>query len=405
MRILILNQCFYPDVVATAQHGWDLARDLVAAGHEVTAISSRSMYGSKGAALPSHEVVDGVRIERVGSSYFGKGSLVARTIDFVRFAATAFLRSMTIGRQDVAICLTTPPFIGTVGWVLRCLRGTKFVYWAMDLYPDLPIACGVMSARSPFARLLESVNRFCLRRADKVVVIGRCMRDRVIAKGVDPSRIELIHVWSDADEVVPLPLRDTGLRRSWTADDRTVVMYSGNFGIGHDVETIAGAVSALRDDPRILFVFSGGGERKAELLGRLQAEGLGNFVDVAYQPRERLAELLGSADVHLASLRDGVEGIMVPSKVYGVMAAARPLVVIAPMESEISRAVAESGCGTVVRCGDTDALAEAIRGYASDGSRVEADGAKGRAALERRWGASHALAGWRRLLESLGASR
>lgn len=401
VRILLLNQCFYPDVVATAQHGWDLARHLRREGHEVTAIASRSIYGSRGATLPATEVIDGIRIVRVGASLFGKSSILARAVDFALFYTLALWKAVTLPRHDVCICFTTPPFIAMVGWMLRLIRGTKFVYWVMDLYPDLPVACGVMKEHSPMTRFFEAVNRFCFRKADRIVVLGRCMEDRVLAKGVDPNRVSTINVWSDHTEIRPVARERNNFRRDWAVGDRFLVMYSGNFGLGHDIETIAEGVKRLATDPTILFAFTGGGERKAELLEMLRKHGVSNFVEGPYQPRERLDELLSAADLHLASLKEGCEGIMVPSKLYGVLAAERPIVFIGSHLGEGARLIDEERCGVVVACGDATGFAAAIQSYARDSAEAAAAGARGRSALREKWCAERALAKWSDLLVSL----
>ena len=404
MRILLLNQCFYPDVVATAQHGWDLARHLRRQGHEVTAIASRSIYGSRGATLPASETIGGIRIVRVGASMFGKASILARTIDFALFYLLALWKAVTLPKHDVCICFTTPPFIALVGLMLRLIRGTKFVYWVMDLYPDLPVACGVMKERSLITRFFEAVNRFCLRRADRIVVLGRCMEERVLAKGVDPTRVSTINVWSDHVEIRPVPRERNAFRRDWAVGDRFLVMYSGNFGLGHDIETIADGVRRLATDSSILFAFTGGGERKAELLEILRTHCVSNFVEGPYQPRERLDELLSAADLHLASLKEGCEGIMVPSKLYGVIAAQRPIVFVGSHLGEGARVIDEERCGIVVPCGDADAFAAAIRTYANDADEAAAAGMRGRNALAEKWCAERALAKWSQLLASLVGS-
>ncbi len=403
MRVIILNQCFYPDVVATAQHGWDLARHLRSKGHDVTAIASRSIYGEKGATLPRAEIVEGVRILRVGASVFGKSSILARIFDFALFYMLAFWTAVTLPKHDVCVCFTTPPFIALVGWLLRLIRGTRYVYWVMDLYPDLPVACGVMRERSLVTRFFEQLNRFCLRRADRVVVLGRCMDERVLNKGVPPSSITRINVWSDQEEIRPVPTAENKFRAEWKVGDRLLVMYSGNFGIGHDVETIADGVIRLATDGRILFAFVGGGKRKSELIALLKAAGVSNYIEGPYQPRERLDELLSAADVHLASLKNGIEGIMVPSKLYGVLAASRPIVFIGARHGEVARVIQEEQCGLVVNCGDGAAFADAITVFATDRAEAERCGARGRGALINTWGASHALAKWTTLLEEVAA--
>ncbi len=401
MRILLINQTFYPDYAATAQHAHDLARYLVGQGHEVTAISSRSIYGEKGAALAREEVVDGIRIVRVGKSIFGKASILARSIDFGLFYLLAFWKSMVMRRQDVVICFTTPPFVALIGWFLRLVRGTRYVYWVMDLYPDVAVACGVMNARSPLTWILERVNRFCLRHADRAVVLGRCMQARVEAKGIPAEKLALINVWSDAGEVTAIDRETNSYRREWNIGDRMLVMYSGNFGIGHDVATIADSVEALRSDSNIVFAFVGGGKRKDELIGMLRERGLTNFVEAPYQPRERIHDLLGAADIHLASLAHGSTGIMVPSKFYGVLAVARPIVYIGDDSGEAARVINEEQCGVVVAPGDSVALTAAIRRLANDRTLATAMGARARAVMVNKWGANHAMQKWSTLLDQV----
>lgn len=401
MRILLLNQVFHPDVVATAQHAHDLARHLVRHGHEVDVIASRAIYGQKGAALPRHEVVDGIQVHRVGRSFFGKASILARVFDFGMFYLAAASKALAIRKPDVVICFTTPPFIALAGWLLRVLRHSRFVYWVMDLYPDLPVACGVMRANSLLTKWFEAVNRFCLRHADRVVVLGRCMRDRVLAKGIDGRHVVHIGVWADQSEVTPIARDYNAYRREWNLGDRFVVMYSGNFGLGHDVDTMCQAALRLRDDDSIRFVFAGGGKKKQVVDDFVRRHALQNCVLAPYQPRERLAESLTCGDVHLASLLEGVEGIMVPCKLFGSMAAERPTIFIGHPSSELARVLLEHDCGCVVRQGDVEGLIDAIKLLQADEARRERMGRQARTALVERFDRERACEEWRSLLESV----
>jgi colanic acid biosynthesis glycosyl transferase WcaI len=403
MRVLLLNQVFHPDVAATAQHAHDLARHLVAHGHEVCVIASRSIYGSKGAILPRRETIDGIEVHRVGRSLFGKAAISARVLDFALFYLAAGLRAFTIRRPDVVICFTTPPFIAVVGWKMRLLRRSRFVYWVMDLYPDLPVACGVMRPRSLVTRFFEAINRFCLRRADRVVVLGRCMRQRVLDKGVDSGHVQHIGVWADQNEIKPVPRMENPYRTLWNLGDRLVVMYSGNFGLGHDVQTMCEAARRLRDDDSIRFVLVGGGKRKQAVDDYVAEHDLRNCVLAPYQPREKLEQSLTCGDVHLASLASGVEGIMVPCKLFGSMAAGRPTIFIGHPSSELARVLVEHDCGVVVSPGDVDGLIDAIRLYQSDPARLERQGANARRALIEAYSRQTACEQWRLMLESLVA--
>lgn len=399
MRVLLLNQVFYPDVAATAQHAHDLAKHLVEHGHEVHAIASRSIYGERGGKLAKYEVVDGVHVHRVGQSLFGKSSISARLLDFGLFYVQAGWKALRVPRPDVTVCFTTPPFIALVGVVLRWLRGSRFVYWVMDLYPDIAVVCGVLGPRSPATRVFERLNRFALRQADRAVVLGRCMQERVREKGVDRGHVVHIGVWSGQVEM-EMPAREANpYREEWGLGDRFVVMYSGNFGLAHDVATFLEAAMRLKDDDGIRFVFAGGGKKKAEVEAFVAEHGLDNCVLAEYQPRAKLHESLGVADVHLASMVPGSEGVVVPCKLFGIMAAGKPTLFIGRASSELGRVLHEHGAGEIVEPGDAAGLVSRIRGLAADRSAVEKMAERARVALREAYGRESACASWRVLLE------
>jgi colanic acid biosynthesis glycosyl transferase WcaI len=229
------------------------------------------------------------------------------------------------------------------------------------------------------------------------------MRDRIVAKGVPADRVHLIGVWSDQEEIGSTDREANGYRVEWGTEERLLVMYSGNFGIGHDVDTFLGAARVLRDDDRIRFAFVGGGKRKSVVEAWIAEHDLGaTCTSAPYQPRERLGELLTAADVHLASMLPGWEGVMVPSKLFGVLAAGRPVLFVGPSSSEVALVVEERDCGHRVDPGDIDSLVERIRAYADDDDRVRLAGQRAFEALRDEHGAVHRLEQWRSLIESFG---
>lgn len=406
MHVVLLNQAFHPDVVATAQMGKDLADALVRRGHTVTAIASRSIYGKKGASLPKREeipVAGGgvIHASRVGMSVFGKAGIAARIADFGLFYLLAMWRLLTLKGPDVVICYTTPPFIGLAGIVSRWLRGSKAVYWVMDLYPDLPVACGVMKERGLATRFFERVNRFILKHSDMDIVLGRCMQERVIAKGTPESRVRIIPVWADLNGIEPVDHVANPLRAKWAPNNEFLVMYSGNFGLGHDAQTIIGAMRALKDDPTIRFIFIGGGKRRKEVEAAVKEFGLTNATFEDYRPRGELSQSLSAGDVHLISLKEGVEGIMVPSKMYGIMAVARPSLFVGHPTSEIARVLDESKSGFTVREGDFAALAAKILELKNDPAHTRAMGESGRRAIAGHYDSAAACGQWIEMLEQL----
>ncbi len=218
---MLLNQPFFPDVVATAQMGKDLADVLAQRGHEVHAIASRSIYGHAGATLPAWEAVpvEGaahpIRVHRVGASLFGKGNILARLADFALFYLLALWKILVMPRPDVVVSFTTPPLIGFAGLVARFFRASRAVHWIMDLYPDVLVACGVTPERGAVARAVGFFSTWLLRSSDANVVLGRCMEARVLGRGVRADRVVRIPVWADLRGIEPVPHEQNPFRARW----------------------------------------------------------------------------------------------------------------------------------------------------------------------------------------------
>jgi len=383
MRVLILNQPFYPDPAATAQHCHDLAKHLIAQGHAVDVIASRSIYGQTGATLPARETVDGASVYRVGKSLFGKRGIVLRLIDFLLFYVAAGWRALRVERPDVVVVLTTPPFIALVALMLKALRGSKVVYWAMDLYPDVPVALGVMKPTGLATRFFEGLNRWCMRRSDRVVVLGRCMQRLVVSKGLAPQRVVHIGVWAANDPSQPAP-QPNPYRSEWGLDGKFVVMYAGNLGLAHDAATLLDAAGRLRDRTDVRYVFVGGGKRLDEVKQRVDQEGWEHVQVHPYQPRERLDAMLAMPDVHLISQAAAFNGVVVPSKLYGIMAAGRASLMVGPSDCEVAMELADSQSGLRFDSGDDQGLADAIAKLADDHAEAEAMGRRAKqAAIEQ----------------------
>lgn len=413
IKVLFLNQGFWPDIVATAQHAHDLAKYLAARGDRVSAVASRSMYGRSGAALAPHETVDGIRIHRVSSNLFDKDGLVGRSFDFLTFGFACLFEAIRLPRHDVVVCLTTPPFIAMVGLVLRAVKGSRFVFWTMDLYPDLPAQAAVIKRGSIVFWLLDRVDRFLLRRADTVVVLGRCMRDRVLAKGEPIRRLEMIHPWADPGELSTVPVRTrddsepsgwrvavNSFRDEWGIGDRFVIEYSGNYAIGHDTDTVLAAMDRMRDDD-LRWVFIGGGVMRPHVERFRSEREVPNAVFRPYEPRERIRDLLALGDVHLVLMEQGYEGLILPSKFYGILAASRPVIFVGPPDCEVARAIIENDCGFVIANGDVDALVGAVKRLSADPALAQQMGRRGRSALERRYSMQASCANWHSLLHEL----
>lgn len=400
-RVVFVNRYFHPDHSATSQLLGDLAFDLAARGRDVAVVTSRQLYDDPLAMLAARETVMGVAVRRVRSTRFGRASLVGRVLDYASFYPAAALALWgLVGRGDIVVAKTDPPLVSVLAAVVAGVRGARLVNWLQDLYPEVPEALGVPLVRGPVAWVLRAMRDASLRAAAVNVVLGEIMAERVRSRGVSRQRIRTIPNWADGRAIAPLPCAGHPLRAAWGLADRFVVGYAGNLGRAHDADTVLGAARLLREDRSIAFLFVGGGKGREPLEQAVAGEGLANFVFRPYQARAELGLALTVADVHLVTLRPELEGLIVPSKLYGAMAAGRAIVFVGDPDGEVARLVRAHECGVVARAGDAEALATAIRALRDDPALGERLGANARGAFERRFDRAHALASWRQVLES-----
>jgi len=383
MRLLLLNQFYPPDTAATGQLLADVARVLVRDGHEVHVVCSRGGYAGGTVAGASRRDADGVRVHRVSASNRGRLRAADRLLAWGSYYALAAQRALALGRFDACLALTTPPFIGLVGSLLKRLRRTRLVLWSMDVWPDVAEGLGVIRPGSPPSRALHAAARAVHKSANRIISLGSCMTERLCRAGVDPARIATVHNWVPGESVRPVARR--------SANGRFLVMYSGNMGMGHEFGTMLDAAARLRDDRSVEFRFVGGGKRRAEVEAGAERRGLGNVRFMKPVPLRDLSELLGSADAHLLSMRPGLEGMLVPSKVYGILAAGRPAVMVGSTENEAARLIRRSGAGFVVPAGRAGELCSAIRRLRDEPELAPQMGRAGRRYYETRLGRDRSI--------------
>ena len=398
MKILLLNQYYAPDEAATAQVLADLGAALAAEGNSVTAVCCDRSYADPSRKFPSREDVDGVRVRRIRTTGFGRSSAAGRSMDYFSFVAGAILSMLRVERPDVIISLTTPPMIGLAGVLVARLRGGKAILWSMDLYPDLLYALGTLRKRSIAGRALQIVSSATVRSQDAVVALGDSMAARLRVAGA--RRVEVVHNWSD-EAVLPIRASDSRLRREWGWDKRFVVLYSGNLGLAHDFDTVLAAADRFRSDPQILFAFVGAGPRLSYVERRRQELQLPNVEVRRPVARDVLSDGLAAGDVHLITLNHGVSGLLVPSKVYGILAAGRPAIYVGPSEGEVFEILAAGRCGTQIDNGDCERLVAAIESYRSDPARCFEEGKRARSLFEQKFTKRRAMAQFRAVLQSL----
>lgn len=345
MRLLFFNRSFHPDVEATGQLLSELCQDL-SRTHEVTVVAGRAYNMERfGSWLPvKEEQWGGVRILRAYNPRLDKRVFVARVLNLLSYFCFSFVAGFFARRPDVVVVETDPPVLGLVALFFARLYRAKFIFYLQDLYPDVGVA--LVRIKNPvLVKLLEASTRRILFAADEVVVLGEDMRNRVLAKGYPHAdRIHVITNWVDTTQVQPCA-EPNPFRERHGLNNHFVVMFSGNLGLSQGLERIVDVAAELAGNERIRFVFVGEGAAKADVMAKASALELNNILFLPYQPKEELSASLSAADVHVVPLARGLAGLIVPSKVYGIMAAARPF--IAPIEegSHVAEIVRAHRCG------------------------------------------------------------
>lgn len=403
-RIIFLNRYFWPDRSATSQLLSDLAFHLAGRGREVVAICGRQRYDEAAADLPKAETANGVRIERVANTRFGRSGLFGRGVDYLSLYAAIYRAVLRLAEPgDVIVSKTDPPMLCIPAMAAARRRKLRLVNWIQDLYPEIAVELAVPFVRGPAAAAMFRLRDAALRQAAANVAIGERMAERLRARGMPGEQIAVIANWCDDEDIRPLAAGDNPLRREWGLEGRFVVGYSGHLGRPHEYETMLAAAERLSDDPRILFLLIGGGSGIDALRRRAAERGVSAaFRFFPYQSRAKLKHSLTVSDVHWVSLKPQLDGLLVPSKIYGIAAAGRPFLAIAAPEGEIARLVREHGCGLVVAPGQGAEAAAALRSLCREPQRVAAMGARARAMLEAHFTRRQAFARWDELLEAVG---
>ncbi len=404
-RILFVNRYYRPDQSATSQLLTDLAEAMAARGHDVHVLCSRQLYGEAASKLPPRELLGGVQVHRLAATRFGRGRLAGRALDYASFYAAGALRLLRLLRAgDVAVVKTDPPLLSLVAAPIARLRGAAFLTWQQDVFPEAATELGANPLPPVIDRLLRGLRDASMRAARVNVLISESMRAHFVARGLPRAKLTVIDNWADA-AITPKPPAASALRARLGLQDHFVVGYSGNLGRAHEYATLLGAAAALAPDRSFAFLMIGGGAKMRPLQEAVRARGLGNFRFLPYQPRGELGDSLAAADVHLAILMPALEGLILPSKLYGILAAGRPVVFIGDRGGGVAGIVRGAHCGHVVDIGDAAGLAAVLRRMRGDASGLAAMGAAARAAYTARYSADVAVSKWLDALDVKPARR
>jgi glycosyltransferase involved in cell wall biosynthesis len=370
--VLLLNLYYPPDTSATAKMVQTVAEAL-ACTDDVTVLCGRPSYDPterRNWRWSQTEQAGRVEIVRVGSTDYSRVQMKRRALNYISYAMLAVPRAMFL-RCDVILAMTDPPFEGIVGAIVALLKGKPYVYNIRDMYPDMAVGGSIVKP-GMLARAWEKLHRWALRRATRVIVLGEDMRGRILAKGVNPERVAVVRDGADIStaQEVAVPL-DAEVIRAIRGNARFVILHAGNLGFYGAWDTLLAGARQLSSDG-VELVFVGDGAQKEKL--QQEARGIDNVRFLPFFPGSKIPSVLAAADIHLITIKNGLEGVVVPSKMYGILAAGKPIVAVAPMECDVVSLGRATGFAVSADPGSPEQFAQAIREICVDPERIRAMG-------------------------------
>ena len=398
-RVVFVNRYFYPDQSATSQVLTDLVKGLASSGFAVSVVCCRQLYDDAQAQLPAKEILFGATVHRVATTRRGRHGLLGRSLDYATFFGSCItLLLIIVRRGDVLVIKTDPPLMSLLALPIAAIKRAVGVTWQQDVFPEIASSLGANPLPSWLDAVLRRLRNASLRAARMNVVIGVRMQEHFTGLGIPSRKLRVIENWADPEAIRPKSSSASALRNGLGLSDRFVVCYSGNLGRAHEFATMLAAAQRLSVERAFVFLIIGAGALTAALKRAVIDRGLENFCFQPYQPRETLEDSLAAADVHLISLLPALEGLVVPSKAYGVLAAGRPLIYIGDPNGDVAQAVQGTGCGRAVSVGDVDALVTALRSFKAQPALCEEMGRRARQLLCERYSMQIARERWVALL-------
>lgn len=334
----------------------DLLPYLAQQGHEITVNVSSISYRPIKSNYFKKEYINKIKYNYLKTITLTKNKYISKLSTMISYSFLVIIHSLFSKKVHKNIFLTQPPLFFLWGFVLLLLKHEKYICVMMDIYPDVAIKGGMIHEEGFIAKVMRLITNFALKHAESVIVIGRCMKKKIEKIGIPSSKIEIVTNWVDENEMNPIPHPLNSFRQKNGLTDKFVIMYSGNMGLGHYFDNILEVAKRLKGKKDIIFLFIGGGLRLNEIKEYKKKIHLNNIKLMPYQSTEIINQSLASADIHFISLREGFEGLIVPSKLYGILAVARPIIFQGSQDSEIALLINEHKVGFAVKLGETNML-------------------------------------------------
>lgn len=374
MKILLINQTFYPELLATSQQVTDLALFLSEKGHQVTVYTGRRGYEERRKIFKRKEDWRGVHIERVHSTGFGKTSVFRRILDSFSFDLMLLLKLLFSQKFDLVVSFTSPPLVGLLGSLFCQIKGGRAVQWLMDVNPDTAFEVGYISRNSPAGRFLNWAFDWTLKNSEDVVVLDRWMKERIKQHGVPDERITVIPPWSVIDKNSTSIANPVGtFRKENSLEGKFVILYSGNHSVVHPLDTILQSALKLQDDKDVVFVFAGSGLRTRDVKEFKKRHALNNILQLPWQTREALKDSFRTVDLHLIVMGQNMSGLAHTSKIYSILSSGVPYLFIGPTKSHVVDLLQQCPGGKHVENSDIGKFVQEVRWFKNLGGEAKTE--------------------------------
>ncbi len=403
--VWVVSELYYPEESATGYFLTNIAEGL-ARNHVVKVLSGQPTYEARGVRAPRTEHRNGVSIRRCLSTTFDKNILFARLANLVTISSSMFVRGMSEFKcNDIIVVVTNPPTLPFFMLVASRLKGAKCWLLVHDVYPDALVAAKILKRNGVADRILDWFSRWLYRSVEHIIVLGRDMEDLIVKKIPESQgRVSIIPNWADINAITPLSKENNSLLEEVGLSDKFIVQYSGNMGRTHGLECLLRAATKLRANTDVHFLLIGSGAKKAWFEQEAHTRGLSNVTILPVQPRSALKTSLNACDVAVVSFVPGMAGVSVPSRMYNILAAGKPIIAVADAHSELALVIREERIGWVIVPEDSDQLAACIEKASNSMSTIEEMGARARAAAVQKYSYKEVISSYNRLIRDNSAS-
>ena len=402
-RILVFSELYYPEKTSTGYFMTKIAEGL-SSDFSVMAICAQPSCSKRGTRAADREIHNGVCIRRYPSTTFNKDRLALRLLNIFSICFSSFFSAIIlIRRSDLILVVTNPPLLPFIVWLASKIRGAKFVLRIDDVYPDMLYIAGMLDRAGYVYRALDRLNKYLFRAADQIVVLGRDMSALVLKKMEKQhhNRVHIIPNWAEIDQISPWPREQNRLLKEMHLENKFIVQYAGNMGYPHDIRSLIEAAKVLCINPKIHFLFIGSGVKRGWLEEQIKYSSLNNITLLDPRPRAEQNNFLNACDVAVSALVKGMSGISVPSRMYNIMAAGKPIVAIGDEESELGLIIRKEKVGWIAAPGKVSAFVNAVLEAESNPEELVAMGRRARLLVEKKYSRAQVVGSYKSLFEKM----